>query len=146
MSKAKFLHAAGEALQRVRQHLPYASAQGIGLEILGRVQGPQKFAAYANADIFLFPSLYHWESFGLVLVEAACFGLPCVTYQPLVGESGLSPKLHRRVEYANEAEFIKAVEGIPLDHAEEIRADALGKFNTTLFGRRIRSIFREFPH
>ncbi len=40
--------------------------------------GDDKWEYYRNADIFLFPSFFHSETFGLVLVEAMCFSLPMV--------------------------------------------------------------------
>jgi len=38
----------------------------------------EKWEFYKNADVFLFPSFFHSETFGLVLVEAMCFSLPIV--------------------------------------------------------------------
>lgn len=32
-----------------------------------------------NSDIFVFPTFYHGETFGLVLLEAMEYGLPCIT-------------------------------------------------------------------
>jgi glycosyltransferase involved in cell wall biosynthesis len=43
---------------------------------LGHVQGPQKKAALAAADVFVLPSFS--ESFGIAAVEALQSGLPCV--------------------------------------------------------------------
>jgi len=44
----------------------------------GVLVGDQKWEYYRNADVFLFPSFFHSETFGLVLVEAMCFSLPIV--------------------------------------------------------------------
>jgi glycosyltransferase involved in cell wall biosynthesis len=44
----------------------------------GVLVGDQKWEHYRNADVFLFPSFFHSETFGLVLVEAMCFSLPIV--------------------------------------------------------------------
>ncbi len=46
---------------------------------LGFVKGPAKEQAFADADIFCFPSYFNGESFGLVVAEALAFGLPVVT-------------------------------------------------------------------
>jgi len=46
---------------------------------LGFVSGPAKARAFAESDCFCFPTFYHAESFGLVVVEAMAFGLPIVT-------------------------------------------------------------------
>jgi glycosyltransferase involved in cell wall biosynthesis len=40
--------------------------------------GCRKWEYYRNADIFLFPSFFHSETFGIVLLEAMCFSLPVV--------------------------------------------------------------------
>ncbi len=39
---------------------------------------PKKWEYYRSADIFLFPSYFHSETFGIVLLEAMCFSLPMV--------------------------------------------------------------------
>ena len=50
---------------------------GHAIHYAGFLQGPQKAEAMIEADLLCFPS--HWESFGLVLVEAMAFGMPMVT-------------------------------------------------------------------
>ena len=40
--------------------------------------GAEKWEYYRCADIFVFPSFYHSETFGIVLLEAMCFSLPVV--------------------------------------------------------------------
>jgi glycosyltransferase involved in cell wall biosynthesis len=40
--------------------------------------GCDKWEYFRNADIFLFPSFFHSETFGIVLLEAMCFSLPVV--------------------------------------------------------------------
>ena len=45
----------------------------------GPLTGDEKWQAYADADVFFFPSHYEAETFGMVLVEAMAFGIPSVT-------------------------------------------------------------------
>jgi glycosyltransferase involved in cell wall biosynthesis len=45
----------------------------------GVTVGDEKWSCYSRADIFLFPTYYHSETFPVVLLEAMCFGLPIVT-------------------------------------------------------------------
>jgi glycosyltransferase involved in cell wall biosynthesis len=49
------------------------------VDCLGFIFGEHKAQAFANADLFCFPTYYHAESFGLVVVEAMAFGLPVIT-------------------------------------------------------------------
>jgi len=58
----------------------------------GPKKGDDKWQAYADADIFIFPSHYEAENFPLVLIEAMAFGLPIVSTNwrgipQLVGDS-----------------------------------------------------------
>jgi len=45
----------------------------------GVLRGDEKWQAYADADVFVFPTHHPTETFGLVLIEAMAFGLPVVT-------------------------------------------------------------------
>lgn len=59
----------------------------------GVKNGMKKWQAYADADVFVFPSRHPTETFGLVLVEAMAFGLPVVATRwrgvpHVVGEGG----------------------------------------------------------
>lgn len=46
------------------------------VRLLGVIGGAEKRAAFARADLFIFPSVAPYESFGLVLVEAMMWNLP----------------------------------------------------------------------
>jgi len=63
------------------------------IEFPGELTGSEKWRAFREADVFCFPSHYHSESFGVVLIEAMSFGLPIVTTRwrgipDVVGASG----------------------------------------------------------
>ena len=45
----------------------------------GPKYGDEKDLYFENSDIFIFPTYYHGETFGLVLLEAMEYGLPCIT-------------------------------------------------------------------
>ncbi|MEZ7505857.1 glycosyltransferase family 4 protein [Flavobacterium sp. Arc2] len=64
----------------------YAKRKELGLEDIvvykGRKYGQEKEKAFAEADIFVFPTYYHNETFGLVNLEAMQFSLPIIsTYE-----------------------------------------------------------------
>jgi glycosyltransferase involved in cell wall biosynthesis len=48
------------------------------VQFTGVLTGNDKINAFANADIFCFPSFFEAETFGLVALEAMQFGLPVV--------------------------------------------------------------------
>jgi len=60
--------------------LGYIGQQGLAdrVRVLGVRTGTDKLADFASADIFCFPSHFEAESFPVVLMEAAQFGLPVV--------------------------------------------------------------------
>jgi glycosyltransferase involved in cell wall biosynthesis len=108
---------------------------------MGSVFGEAKYRAFAEADLFLFPSTLPWESFGLVLVEAAHFGLPCIATQPLVGE-GLSTRFHFHIPPGDPAVLTEAILAATRQpgKAEEIRAEALAHFSAARFGSNMRAL------
>jgi glycosyltransferase involved in cell wall biosynthesis len=56
-----------------------ASSSVSAVRYLGFVSGSEKTRAFAQSDVFCFPSYYYAENFPLVLIEAMAFGLPIVT-------------------------------------------------------------------
>lgn len=61
--------------------------------------GEQKWQAYADADVFVFPSYYQSENFPLVLLEAMASGLPLIASRwrgiPSIIEEGVNGFLHQ---------------------------------------------------
>jgi glycosyltransferase involved in cell wall biosynthesis len=48
------------------------------VKVLGVLTGERKAEVFGRADLFVFPTVAPWESFGLVLAEAMSWGLPIV--------------------------------------------------------------------
>lgn len=46
---------------------------------LGPKYNSEKMQLLANSDVLIFPTFYENETFGLVLIEAMQFGVPCIT-------------------------------------------------------------------
>jgi glycosyltransferase involved in cell wall biosynthesis len=140
----EFLRSLDAAHTELRSRLGEERLAAAEIRLTGHLSGEAKSRAYAEADLFLFPSRLPWESFPLVLVEAAHFGLPCLSYLPLIGTQGLSAAFHRRVQAGDtrslSAEAIALAANIAL--AAEIRAEALQKFNLHEFGRRMAEALR----
>ncbi len=76
------LELVGECLPPFSDDLLRAQIQELGIE--GRVElpgvltGRAKSGAFGRADLFVFPSVAPYESFGLVMVEAMMWGLPII--------------------------------------------------------------------
>ena len=65
----------GPALASLRARYP-------GAHFLGALHGPELAAAYAGADVFVFPS--RTDTFGLVMIEALASGVPVAGF-PIAG-------------------------------------------------------------
>ncbi len=77
----------------------------------GSKKGSEKWQAYADADVFMFPSHYQSENFPLVLIEAMAFSLPVISTNwrgipQLVGESesAILCNINAPDQYANALE------------------------------------------
>jgi glycosyltransferase involved in cell wall biosynthesis len=79
-----------DALARLLDHLQIRQ----WVRVPGVLTGSTKAEAFARADLFVFPTIAPYESFGLVLVEAMAWSLPIVASdwrgnrEVLTGEAG----------------------------------------------------------
>lgn len=79
----------------------------------------EKIAFYESADCFVFPTFYKNETFGLVLVEAMQFGIPCIsTFEGGIPdvidnrETGYLIEKHDIKDFTNKIVYL-------MDHIEE---------------------------
>jgi len=94
----------------LRQHLP-------GAEFPGVLRGDALSRAYANMDLFVFPS--HTDTFGNVVLEALASGVPAV-----VTPDGGPPSIIREGEtgrIARDEDFAAAIAGILTDPSQHSR-------------------------
>lgn len=134
-----------EVTQRIRE---------VGLEkniaFLGVLEGQQKWQAYADADVFFFPSHYQSENFPMVLIEALACGLPIVTTRwrgipQLMGESdaAILCDIHAPDEYAAELESLLNDEQ-RCDHmSKAARSHYDSRFTRSQFIRSMEQVFVE---
>ena len=85
------------------------------VKYLGRKYGEEKLEIFAQSDIFVFPTYYRMETFGLVLLEAMAAGLPCVSTAEggildlvLDGETGLIVEKQNAEDLADKLETLIA--------------------------------------
>ncbi|MEM7281306.1 MAG: glycosyltransferase family 1 protein [Pseudomonadota bacterium] len=102
----------GDGPQRASLEKKYPNAQWLGYK-----RGEVLATAYADADVFVFPS--RTDTFGLVMLEAMACGTPVAAY-PVTGpidvvEEGLSGSLHTDLKTAVE-------KALKLDRTEVRRA------------------------
>lgn len=100
----------------------YVAEQNLSqVEFLGILQGDEKWQAYADADVFFFPSHYQSENFPLVLIEAMACGLPLITTHwrgiPQLVEGSMAAEL---CEVKSQDEFVVAL--VKLVSNESLRA------------------------
>ena len=102
----------GPARRKLQRRFP-------GAHFVGEMRDEKLAAAYASADVFVFPSLT--DTFGLVLIEALASGLP-VAANPVVGPLDVIGDSGARVLDANLGRAALAALSIPKELA---RARAL---------------------
>jgi len=65
---------------------------GSAVTLRGVLTGREKWAAFGRADLFVFPTVAPYESFGLVLVEAMMWRLPIIASEWRGNQDVLTPK------------------------------------------------------
>jgi glycosyltransferase involved in cell wall biosynthesis len=99
------------------------------VECLGFVSEERKLQVLAQADIFCFPTYYHAESFGAVIVEAMAFGLPVITTRWRSIPEILPPDYPGFVDPKSPGQIADALQRlVGLDLAESLRETFVRRF------------------
>ncbi|WP_170154465.1 glycosyltransferase family 4 protein [Mangrovibacterium diazotrophicum] len=118
----------------------------------GVVKGQEKIKLFESCDIFLFPTFFKTESFGLVNIEAMRTGNVVVTTNHNFLPDIVTKEEGILVEPQNTEETYKAVKHL-IDNPELMRAiqrhnmeHAQNKYSPSAFERRIIDLFESFNH
>lgn len=114
----------------------------------GPMKGGEKWQAYADADVFIFPSHYEAENFPLVLIEAMAFGLPIISTHwrgipQLVGDSGaaLLSAINAPEQYAASLVSLCQSSALRREMGERARAHYLNRFTRDVFVGSMKAAF-----
>ena len=117
---------------------------------LGELVGNAKWDAYANSDVFCFPTYYEAETFGIVLVEAMSVGLPVVATRwrgiPEIvdeGQTGFLVAPHDIWAVAERLEQLHSDPALREQLGAKAREKFLSEFTVGMFWQRMEQAFLE---
>jgi glycosyltransferase involved in cell wall biosynthesis len=115
----------------------------------GVLTGQSKAEAYADADVFCFPSYFAAESFGLVLIEAMSFELPVVAtlwraIPDIVDDelTGLLAPIRNPEAIADRLERLLKSPELRIEFGRRGRKKFLARFTVAEYQRHLGAIFR----
>ena len=130
----------------------FVCAHGLSdrVNFAGVLKGDDKWQAYADADVFFFPSHYQSENFPLVVIEAMACRLPVISTKwrgipQLVGDSGGAILCDVRAtdQFADAAESLIADPALRADMGERARQRYEGRFTRARFVESMGEVFKE---
>jgi len=116
----------------------------------GARYGQEKLSFLKNADIFVFPTFYHYEAFPLVTLEAMQHGLPVISTPEggireivIEGETGFLVPQHNILELAEKIEVLINDPELRIKMGLAGRNRFMRKFTLNEFENRIATILKE---
>ncbi len=120
------------------------------VEFVGVVAGEAKWQLLLESDLLVFPTFYHYETFGLVLLEALWAGLPVVTTRraaiPEIIQDGVNGLLVNEQDPADLAEKILRLVNDPAlrQRMSAANGETFTQFYThEQYGRRMIDVFEQ---
>lgn len=120
------------------------------VQVRGPLYGDEKYIEFKESDIFLFPTYYENETFGLVNVEAMMFGLPVVTSDvgglPDVvrnNYNGFTVESKNIEEFTSKVSFLLKSPEIAIALGDNGRKRFVENFTLSVFERRVIDILRD---
>lgn len=118
--------------------------------IHGAKYNDEKNDIFLQSDVFVFPTYYHGETFGLVLLEAMQFSLPCITTLeggiPSVvkeGETGYLVNPKNYLEFAEKMEFLLNNKSLAVEMGKNGKKLFEEKFTIEKFEKRFAEILKD---
>lgn len=117
------------------------------VKYLGKKYGNDKHDFFLNSDLFVFPTYYHNETFGLVLIEAMQYALPIITsdeggIQDVVKDNfnGFITEKQNPEDLANKIQEMIRNKNRMIVFGKKGRKEFLDKFTTVNFETNLKEI------
>ena len=118
---------------------------------LGKKYDKEKYDIFQSSDVFIFPTYYDYETFGLVNLEAMMFGLPIISTDEGAisdiiddGATGFIVEKKNPQILANKLKFLITNPKISKDMGEKGRVKFNKYYTIEIFEKRIASIISDF--
>jgi glycosyltransferase involved in cell wall biosynthesis len=120
------------------------------VQCCGRKTGEELWELYEWADVFLFPTSYRWETFGIVQLEAMAFELPVVASDwagpkdvVVDGETGFLCPPHDVSAFADALEKLSSDSELRLRVGQAGRVRYHSEFTAEIFVNRLKDVLSE---
>jgi glycosyltransferase involved in cell wall biosynthesis len=120
------------------------------VKYIGPLYGEEKAIELINSDIFVFPTYYHNETWGLVLLEAMQAGLPLIsTYEGAIpeiiddGETGFLVNKQNPKQLAEKLEILIKDKELRILMGQKAKEKYYNKYTVDIFENNMKIVFNE---